>query len=387
MAQRIDNSVARFERVVASLLASELHASRRDGFERGERVRWGSDTPVSGGEIGVDSLELIGVATAISDFFGLHQIGIEDRLLVDRTIGGWGKLVVEAIDNGCETLAFRTSGTSGEPKRIEHDLGALRAEARFFADRFAGVERVVALVPAHHLYGFVHTVLVPEALDVEVVDKEFALRTGVVRGLRAGDLVVATPFVWEELRTLGIEIPAGVRGVSSGAPIDEQTWRGVLALGLDELTDVYGSTEAGAIGCRTEAGGRFTPVDEEKARASAQDALEWDGDGTFVVTGRADDCVQVGGVNVSRSLVAGTIREHVDVSQCVTGLDGDGADARLCAHVVPVGGVDRAALVDALRAHARESLPAPARPAVYVVVDALETSAMGKPVLPVRRAG
>ncbi|MEM1422899.1 MAG: AMP-binding protein [Planctomycetota bacterium] len=387
MTQRDDSRVARFERVVASLLASELHAVRRGGFERGERVRWGSDTPVSGGEIGVDSLELIGVATAISDFFGLHAIGIEDRLLVDRTIGGWAALVADATENGCETLAFRTSGTSGEPKRIEHRLGSLRAEARFFAERFAGVERVVALVPAHHLYGFVHTVLVPEALGVGVADREFALRTGVVRGLRGGDLVVATPFVWEELRTLGIGIPPGVRGVSSGAPIDEETWRGVLALGLDGLTDVYGSTEAGAIGCRTEPGGRFTPVDEEKARASDQDTLEWDADGAFVVAGRADDCVQVGGVNVSRSLVAGTIRAHPDVSRCVTGLEGEGADARLCAHVVPVGGVDRAALVESLRAYARESLPAPERPAVYVVVDALETGAMGKPVLPARRAG
>ena len=81
-----------------------------------------------------------------------------------RRCGRFGQWVAEArrIAEGSERgLAFKTSGSTGEPRFITQDFAALAQETEALAEIFNGATRIVALVPAHHIYGFLFTVLLP----------------------------------------------------------------------------------------------------------------------------------------------------------------------------------------------------------------------------------
>lgn len=369
--------------VIASIIAAELAEARAGGFPRAARLAWTTGTPIGrageGTVIDVDSLELVRVATEVSEFFCMHQAGIEDRLLVDRTLGGWIHLVDQAEPLGSTDLCFRTSGSTGTPKRITHSRASLLNEARFFAERFEQTRRVVCMVPTHHMYGFVHGGLVPQLLGVPVIDAEFAIRTSVIRGLRSGDHIVATPTMWRELAETGLRFPAGVSGVTSGAAIPGELVEDLLALGLESLDDVYGSTETGALGVRSAERTGFTPLCEQRVRAEAQDVIDWLDDGTFVVGRRNDACVQVAGVNVSTDHVRTVLLEHRAVGDCAVKLMGDDAAARLAAFVVPASDApDEESLVDELSAYVSSRLPAPARPTSFTFGTEVPVSPLGK---------
>lgn len=368
-------------RVVASLVAAEIAAARGDAFDRSARTRWAAQTPIGPGGVGADSVDLIAVATAVADFFSLHEAGVEDTLLADRTIGAWASLAAQSDDAGCAHISFRTSGTTATPKRVSRRRAALGLEAARFADLFRGTARVVSLVPPHHIYGFVHTVLVPAALGIPVDDREFGLRTAVLRSLAPGDLVVATPHVWAEVARLGMPIPCGVRGLSSGAAMPRQTWDALLALGLEGLTDIYGSTETGAIGLRSGPDDPFEAFDPAAARAAGQDRLAWIGETRFRVGERTDRCVQIGGVNVSPEHIEAVLSQHPAVAACAVRPHAHGHSPRLAAFIVPADtGAPDADLLAALITYAERRLPPVARPVSWTFGERLPLGPAGKPV-------
>jgi hypothetical protein len=81
-------------------------------------------------------------------------------------------------------MTVATSGSTGSPRLCIHNVADLLDEAVFLAAQFTGRRRVVALVPAHHLYGIIWTALLPDALGVPVVVRTI----GAPLGLTAGEL-------------------------------------------------------------------------------------------------------------------------------------------------------------------------------------------------------
>ncbi|MEN0019968.1 MAG: AMP-binding protein [Planctomycetota bacterium] len=356
-----------------------MAALRRGTFERADRLAWDDDASLGAEGIGIDSLELTAVAAAVSDFFCLHETGDEDRLFINRDLPAWASLCTAGPGGEPTHIEFRTSGSTGTPKRVQHARAMLLDEAAWFASQFAGAQRVISLVPSHHMFGFVHTVLVPQTLGVPVLDREFSPRSSVVRTLRAGDHIVATPFAWRQLLDSGLTFADGVTGVSSGETIDDDTWLGLLDAGLDELTDIYGATETGALGVRTQPCDAFTALNAQRARSAAVDHLDWLGDDTFMVAARHDAAVQIGGVNVSIEHVRSVLSSHEGVRDCSVRLVDNANGPRLAAFVVPSDdAITATELQTQLRAHAAASLDAPARPTSYTFGAELPRSALGK---------
>ncbi|MDX2148975.1 MAG: AMP-binding protein [Planctomycetota bacterium] len=403
-------------RVMRSLIADELGRQRHlrviprawRGWTRSTRLflESASRDGASQDSPEVDSIELLAVASRVGQFFHVDRGGFgpeadhDGALVGAATLGGWCDLVERS---GGASITVQTSGSSGMPKPCTHAMEELRAEASeharvlamFHAEQVGECahereRRVVALTPCHHIYGLMFGVLVPEALGASVIERVGVEPSRVRRELRAGDLVVSHPAGWRLLVESTDALPAIV-AISSGAPLPAELHAGLVARGARVL-DVYGCSELGGIGRRSEPGAAFELLGRWKSLpAEAPDQLCSAGERRFSVEGRRDGAVQVAGINVFPGEVARVLREHPRVVDCVVRPMSPGEGDRLKAFIVardatPDEGeasdqVDVA--LDELRAEldafARARLSTPQRPVSWTFGRVLPTTASGKP--------
>lgn len=344
--------------------------------------------------LGFDSLSRLDLVLRVNQFFQLHTSGVEDYLLVKRRIGDWVDLVMHHLrQRGAESqIAFQTSGSTGPAKTVVHNLQTLRAEVDALLTgkvvRLCKDARIIALVPPQHIYGFLWTYLLPAVAGVETLSLHQQLPTRSFALAREGDVIVATPYIWQKLVHSGMHFSAGVRGVTSGAPADSTTWSAVEGAGLSDLVEIYGATETGGIGYRhtfdepfqlmphlertSEGLRRIAP---DGSLLDVQDQIVWSGSDRFEVVGRHDGAVQIAGVNVSPRHVAGVISDVSGVRSADVRFDGE----RLIAFVVPH---ERSTITDTIKQkvqrHLVDHLPPPARPASITFGDTLPRNEMGK---------
>ncbi len=232
-------------------------------------------------------------------------------------------------------LTFKTSGSSGEPRLVAQPIAALLQEVDALAAIFPGAARIIALAPAHHIYGFLHTVLLPHRLGLPVLDARAHAPGSVARLLRDGDVVVAFPTFWQAAAEAGVVWPGGVVGTSSGAPCPPQVGPALRRQNLSRLVEIYGSTETGGIGWRDDAENPFRLMPywrrEGEDRLSRDfglgarsyelpDVVSWSDAETLRPVRRRDGAVQVGGVNVYPELVCAVLKAHPGVADAAVRL-------------------------------------------------------------------
>jgi 4-coumarate--CoA ligase (photoactive yellow protein activation family) len=393
-------------RFVSDLLAAEL-AQARPGRSVAP-LPWPRELAFER-DLGADSLELLGMGTALAEALQLARADIDASLLARPRLDDWVRAARDGLRAAAEAgedaaLTFRTSGSSGSPKRCTHALALLWQETLALARLLPGRRRILSVVPSHHIYGFLFTVLLPRALGVaEVLDLRAAAPGTLLREARPGDLLVAHPGWWEQAARLQPRFPDDVMGTSSTAPCPDPLARELADAGL-RLLQVYGSSETAGVGWRSEAGAPFTLLPywsrtskaDQLARSlpeggtaayAPQDRLEWEDERRFRPAGRIDAAVQVGGVNVFPSYVAEVLRMHPRVAEASVRLMRPDEGARLKAFVVPAladadAGAGAAAL-EALRAELLDwcagRLSTPERPAAISFGERLPRQASGKP--------
>ena len=337
------------------------------------------------------SLDLLAVAGALSELLQLHESGIEDYLLTRRAFGDWLQVARAGLARHDRALTFRTSGSTGQPKRFAHQLARLEAEGAFWGSFLAGRRRVLAAVPAHHIYGMIFTVLVPRALrGAEVLDVRGRSPAALRALLRPGDLVVGHPAWWAAVvRGLPGGVPENVVGVTSTAPCPDNTAREVLTGGFARLVQVYGSSETAGVGWRDAPDAPYQLLpgwwrgQEALIRGGEAiawpDCLQWEDERRFRVLGRLDGAVQVGGVNVHPARVAAVLLEQPEVVEAAVRLMRPEEGSRLKAFVVTHPGVDEEALRARLAAQIEARLPPPERPRAFTFGPAIPLTPMGKP--------
>ncbi|MBK1836903.1 hypothetical protein JHL17_05710 [Azospirillum sp. YIM B02556] len=386
-------------RVVCDLLAGEFARLRPGGPVPAGQHRWPETLPLGPEGVGADSLDVLHLASVLNEALHLHRSGIEDYLLARRTVGEWLDICEAALGRFDGALSFRTSGSTGEGKRCEHPLPALEEEADALAALLSGAahapRRVVSVVPAHHIYGFLFTVLLPDRLGVPVVDGRGTSPGGLAAGLGPGDIVVAHPDWWGALLRSGATLADGVTGTSSTAPCPPDTARGMRRIGLARLVEVFGSSETAGLGWRESPDAAFRPfswwrfgdggrvsrrlADGTTLSATLQDRLSHDEEG-FRPSGRLDTVVQVGGVNVSLAAVQAHLAGHPDVETAAVRLMRPEEGTRLKAFVVPArDALPWEELCRRLTVWIDATLPAPQRPRALAIGPALPVNAMGKP--------
>ncbi|HZF74473.1 MAG TPA: 4-coumarate--CoA ligase [Acetobacteraceae bacterium] len=378
-------------RVLRPLIAQELASLTGRRLSPAEADGWPDDLDLGEDGLGLDSLGSIACAAAVDRLFHLHETGAEGHLLLERRLGAWTGIVQAALEHGVSGFTFASSGSTGRPKRFTHSLPCLLAEAAHWAATFAGRRRIVLAVPAHHIYGMIFGVLLPEALGVPVLERRGAVPGAILRDLRPGDLLVGFPAGHALLADAAVAPPPDVVATSSTAPLPAATHRALRALGFAGVTEVYGSSETAGIACRTgpdepyrllprwRPAGADALFDTLTRRATPlPDHVEWVGPDTLRPATRRDQVVQVAGTNVHPAQVAEALREHPGVAAAAVRLDTALPEPRLKAFVVPSPGADMAVLPAALDAWCASRFPAPERPVRFAFGAALPCNPLGK---------
>lgn len=388
---------AALARFVGDLISDELAQLRPGGAPPPDRP-WPPGLSLDEQGLGLDSLERMAIASAVNEALHLHESGIEDLLLAKRQFGQWLEVANDGLAIFDATLTFRTSGSSGPAKPCAHALADLQQEVEHLATLFPETLRVLSAVPAHHIYGFLFTVLLPQRLACpDVIDIRQMTPQSLASNLRAGDVVVSHPAHWSVFARHTRRVPAGVRGVTSTAPCPDPLAQTLVDVGLESLTQVYGSTETAGVGTRTGAGAPFVLMPfwsrqrddfQELARTSrdgstrthvSQDQLEWLDDERFHVNGRRDGAVQVGGTNVFPTRVRQVLLQHPQVADAAVRLMAPDEGARLKAFVVPAPGCDVQTLQSSLWTWTTSRLTAPERPKAFSFGAQLPCNSLGKP--------
>ncbi|ACM02993.1 4-coumarate--CoA ligase [Cereibacter sphaeroides] len=387
-------------RICVSLIASEQQHLLREGRIGhhqliGARLLAAGHPPpddllIDEDTLGLDSLLMLSLVTRVAGVFHLSDTNTEDYLLVRRRLGEW----VDLIDHHHTLMGrnarftFWTSGSIAGPKSVTHCAAALLSEAEAIAkilmEQPPKVRRVLSCVPPHHIYGFLWSCLLPSRLGLEAKQLANLSASSIVRHACSGDLMVGTPFIWEQFAELDYQLPGDVVGVTSGAPSTAETWRCASALGPARILDIYGSTETGGIGWRESRDGTFRTLPDIAClpdmlsrlgnRLDLQDEIDWEKDGSFTILGRKDEILQVAGSNVSPAAVREILLRNPRVRDAAVRLDG----RRLKAMIAAAEGADEAELEIELRASAARHLPAPARPDRFLFAPQLPRTAVGK---------
>ncbi len=357
-------SHASLRRVLQSLIESNLQRQSPGASPRSLPVEpWADDLVLheyGTNALGCDSLEMLQLSSAVNEMFHLHETGSETRLLQSPSFGGWLGLIEEAWKNGVEHITVATSGSIGQARYCSHAFDFLNREAAYLAECFASRRRIVAFTPAHHIYGLLFTGLLADRLNIPVVKLQGA-GTRVPKGpadssvLRSGDLAVSFPEGWSWMDRSIRTIPSDVEGVTSTAPCPRSLVDSLAVGKLSKFVEVYGSSETAGIGMRVWPEPRYqlmphwqrlTSSSEQAQRlqhvsghqADLMDHLQFFDDGTFLVQGRKDACVQVGGVNVSPASIEARLRAQPGVAEVSVRLMRPDEGRRLKCFIVPLDG-------------------------------------------------
>ncbi len=413
--------IARFRADVAGNAARLAHAGCRRGLLLTQDAYWGA--------VGLFALLHAG-AEAILPPNGqpgtlAALAGAWDWLVCDRPPGDAGPTLVlrpggEGLPLGplepAAPLTVFTSGSTGEAKRIAKTLGLLEREAATLDRVLGGLvpsgATVHGTVTHQHVYGLAFRLCWPLASGRVVAGPAHELWESALGALAGGDVLVSSPAHLARLEGIA-PLALGKRPsvvLSAGAPLAEDAACAAAGLFGVPVTEIFGSTETGAIALRhrTEQDPPWRPLPGVAVERGEDGLLrvrtpfvagdKGGGDGLFEgadrivpldkggfrLLGRADRIVKIEGKRVGLTEVEEHLRALPEVTDAVV-IDLALPTTRLAAAVVPsVAGAACLAEMGAFRFGRllRRALAATQEPAglprQWRFVDTLPSGPLGK---------
>lgn len=327
--------------------------------------------------------------------------GAWDMVLDDQPIDG-EPLPLAPLDAAACRLAFYTSGSTGVPKRVDKTLAQLEGEAATVQALWGealGDAPAVATVAHQHIYGLTFKLTWPLMAGRPFVSLSHELWETLLAALPPDAVLVTSP---AHLTRLGGLEPVANRPrllLSAGAPLPLAAAREAKRLFGVLPTEVYGSTETGAVATR-QADAPWQPFPgnvvrrESDGRLSLRcpyaapgwvagaDRVELEADGRFHLLGRVDRVAKIEGKRVGLAEVEAALAALPEIAEAQVVVLGGTV---LVAAVVPTPS-GRAALERlgafrfsrALRWQLSATLEPAGQPRRWRFVAALPTGAMGK---------
>ncbi len=258
----------------------------------------------------------------------LHDGGLAAGLDVRAIAPAASPAALCPYEAGRKLLTLYTSGSSGLARACGKTAQQLLGEAELLRKTFSigPQDRVLATVPAHHIYGLLFGVLVPLCSGAAFARSTPLHGEAVAAEARAtgATVLVSVP---AHLRAL---VPPSVRLLfSSSAPLDGETARR-LGESCPGAWEILGSTETGGIAARRCGARRYRPLegmvvtegqlgqllldspllDADLPRPHpCADRIELFADGSFQHLGRTDGVVKVAGKRVALAELERRLRE------------------------------------------------------------------------------
>jgi acyl-coenzyme A synthetase/AMP-(fatty) acid ligase len=296
-------------------------------------------------------------------------------------------------------VAFLTSGSTGEPKRTSkrgYQL-AMEFEAEPGWLHSPRPCNVLCLVPPYHILGYIYGLYLPAATGGRTCFVRGGTPQAWVERIRARppDLVVGVPSHYRLLNGILREPLPPSTFLSSGAPLPPEVGERFLSLAGRRIVQVYGSTETGGIATRDREG-PWTPLpglewrvergdgllairspwQERPASWHRTDDLAEDARGGFLLHGRADSIVKVGGRRFSSGEIVKAALSHPAVDQAYAVTYGRYGEPAVALFVTVVSGVE--ATTSGIRGHLAERLSAFKVPRTIQILEQLPTKGSGK---------
>ncbi|WP_119395090.1 AMP-binding protein [Salinibius halmophilus] len=263
----------------------------------------------------VDSLTRYQVATEVAVFFCLHETNSETELLEDYGLTAWTDVVMRHLGSHNQRLCFTTSGSTGLPKQVIHNTADLIAEASYWATLLPSGAQFYRTIPAHHLYGFIFTVLLPNHFKHSCTDLRDNLPISYMPTLPSESVLISSPEVMRLWLHANQPLANGPIVITSAAPASVSMSQQLLALGVNRHIHVYGSTETAGIGWREndEETFKLMPditdgLERNRRPLPLQDELKFTSPRHFTIQRRLDNAIQINGYNVVVSNVQQKLR-------------------------------------------------------------------------------
>ena len=182
--------------------------------------------------------------------------GAFDRVIGDDDLPAAGDAMWTTPLPADRRIDFFTSGSTGSPKRIACPLARLDGEVAVL-ERCWGAQvgggTTLATVPHHHIYGLIFKLLWPLASGRPFAAITHDVWESLLADLPAGAVVVSSPAHLSRLGGLA-PLPAARAPsllLSAGAPLSAAAGADVVRVFGRMPTEIYGSTETGAVATRT----------------------------------------------------------------------------------------------------------------------------------------
>jgi acyl-coenzyme A synthetase/AMP-(fatty) acid ligase len=222
-------------------------------------------------------------------------------------------------------IDFFTSGSTGEPKRIEKSLAMLEREAMALDEVWGtevGSARVLGMVSHQHIFGLAFKVMWPLMSGRCFSAPVHYVWETVFAELSAAAVIISSPA--HLTRVAGLPHVAATDRprmiFSAGAPLPGAAAREVMSIFGIAPTEIFGSTETGALAWRggADESALWQPLPEVEISSSAEgllrvrspftsapdwcdlaDKVDISADGRFRFHGRADRIIKIEGKRVS----------------------------------------------------------------------------------------
>jgi acyl-coenzyme A synthetase/AMP-(fatty) acid ligase len=297
-----------------------------------------------------------------------------------------------------------TGGTTGAPRLWPKTVRNLLAESFYLQDthQVTAGDRLVATVNPHHIYGLLYSILLPVAASASVFACTPSFPAEIETALResAATLLISVPAHYRALNGYPLKALALRRAFSSAGLLAAQDGEAFSTQTGVDIVEIYGSTETGGVASRIRAAGQvdFAPfesvdlqIEGESMRIRSDylspglieasdgyfqlsDRAVATAQNRFMLLGRADGVVKVGGKRVDMEAVRQTLRQDPRIEEAVVIALPVGKARENQIVAVVEGNLS----VEELTWASRKALEAYACPRRFKIIDKIPTTGTGK---------
>lgn len=240
-----------------------------------------------------------------------------------------------------------TGGSTAEPKILDKSIRNLMGEALYLKRAYyvTADDRIVATVPSCHIYGLLYAVLMPFVASACVFAGTPYYPNEIAHALQAHNstIFISVPPHYRAVAGHDLQCNSLRLAFSSAGMLPEEDGQAFALKNNVPVVEIYGSTETGGIASRIRALGRnaFSPFECVEIKIENNylwvrsdflspgllernedffkigDRAESTTDGRFILLGRADGVVKVGGRRVDFEAVRQTLLNQQGVTDAV----------------------------------------------------------------------